>query len=198
MLLAGAFAFALVSFLVLRARIHQPPDPVYSGHPVSYWFGHLCSGVYGGTPRAAAFPAAYAEFSRMDSQAVPYLVWKFRSDPAGFKQRTIVFLKQFRWLAPVTDWLVIPSVVRSYAAVALRQMGPRAESALPALLMVYAKEADADVRLNAITALAAIMGFSPPEDGSPAVWTEFEKHIVAEAERRLRDQVPGKKPGAGR
>lgn len=198
MLLAVAFAFALVGFLVLRTRIHQPPDPVYSGHPVSYWFGHLCSGVYGGTPRAAEFPAAYAEFSRMDSQAVPYLVWKFRSDPSGFKQRTIVFLKQFRWLAPVTEWLMNPSDVRAYAAVALRQLGPRAESALPTLLTVQATEADADVRLNAITALAAIMGLNPPEDGSPAVWTEFEKNLVAEAERRLQSRAPGINPRAGR
>lgn len=54
-ILAGCFLF-----------LSGPNDPNHAGRPVSKWFRDLCSGVFGGTPKARGFDLAFAAFSEME------------------------------------------------------------------------------------------------------------------------------------
>src|SRR5262245_3447316 len=151
--LIGATGFTLAICFLLLSR---PSIPEHAGRPVSAWFKDLCSGVYGGTPKASEFVAAYAAFAQVESDAIPYLTQQLRYDRSGLRQKLIGHLRQYavsRRFAVNQMW---PTERRNYAAVALRQMGPKAEAAIPALLEAWAKDVP-EVKLNAVAALESIL-----------------------------------------
>src|SRR5688572_13410969 len=153
-LLAAAAAFLLI--VLIGLRLNRTKDPVHAGRPVSAWFADLCSGVFGGTPKAKAFEPAYTEFTRMGPEAIPYLTSQLRYDRLGIRQKVIDRLRQYPATKRFGRRLIGPLERRCYAAVALRQMGPKAEAAIPALLESWAHDGP-EVKLNVATALESIL-----------------------------------------
>lgn len=151
-LVGVATAVILTTFLLLNCG----NVPNHAGKPVSEWFQDLYSGVYGGTPKAEKFEAAYAEFARMETNAIPYLTKQLQYDRSGIRLKIVKFLRQHSTTKRFAMDLTWPPQHRSYAAVALREMGPKAEAAIPALLETWAHD-DADVKINAMSALESIL-----------------------------------------
>ena len=176
-ILIGATGLSLaIGFFLLRG----PDIPDHAGRPVSVWFEDLCSGVYGGTPKASGFAAAYAAFSQMESNAIPYLTQQLRFDRYGLRQMIIGQLRQYAVCKPLTDILMWPTERRNYAAVALREMGPKAEAAIPALLEAWVNDAT-EVKVNAVAALESILGREPSDGLSQSEWKKVESDVIAEA-----------------
>jgi hypothetical protein len=179
-ILVGTMGLALIfTFFLLK----RPGIPQHAGRPVSAWFKDLCSGVYGGTPRANGFEKAYAAFSQMDSNAIPYLTKQLRYDRSGWRQNLIYHLRQYTVTRPLGDYFMWPTERRNYAAVALRRMGPNAETAIPSLLEAWARDVPA-VKVNAVAALASILGRETPDGLRPAEWKKLESDVIAEASER--------------
>lgn len=176
-ILIGATGVALAISLLL---LGGPSNPEHDGRPVSAWFKDLCSGVYGGTPRASRFEAAYEAFSQMESNAVPYLTHQLRYDRSGHGQKLIAPFRQFAVSRPLANNLIWPTEVRNYAAVALRQMGPKAEAAIPALLDEWANDVP-EVKISAVAALGSILGRKHTDGASPSKWKKLESEVIAEA-----------------
>src|SRR5689334_4786695 len=81
----------VVGIVVIAASLCVPilqrlREPVYQGRRVSAWFDDLCAGVFPGHD-VSSWDAAYAAFSRMDSNAVPFLVKQVRYDQGGTIER---------------------------------------------------------------------------------------------------------------
>lgn len=163
--------------------ISGPPDPVYSGHPVSWWFRQLSSGTNGEPPLGTGFAVAYEAFARMDSDAVPYLTRQLASDPSGTRTRAIDFLRRYPRLRPLISHLSYPPEVRESATLALRRMGPRAESALPVLLDVWGRD-QFDNRLEALLTITAVLGEQFPKRFTESQFEAFQERLLAEAVRR--------------
>jgi hypothetical protein len=176
----GVACVILAGYFLL---FNSPKDPNHAGRPVSAWFQDLYSGVFGGTAKAKGFAAGYAAFSQMEPEAVPYLTKQLRYDRSGIRQKTIVFLRRYSITKPLTRDMIWPPDWRSYAAVALRQMGKRAEAAIPALLETWAHDAP-DVKLSAVSALEAILHGSFTGGASSTDSRKIEAAIIAEAGRR--------------
>jgi len=159
---------------------HHHSEPVYQGRTVSYWYETLCSGVFGGTPAATGFQQAYDAFAHVGPEMVPYLTEKLRYDRAGVREMIIHVAKKVPCLRKLTKKIIIPTERRSYAAVALRQMGPKARTAIPALLEAWASD-NTRVKINAVSALEAILGHKPSDGLRPADWQRLEKNIISQA-----------------
>jgi hypothetical protein len=157
--------------------------PDHAGRPVSAWFRDLCSGVWGGTPRAERFPSAYRAFSEMEPNVVPYLIGQLKYDRSGVRQKVIGYFRHYSVTRRLTTGFIWPTDRRSYAAVALRQMGPKAEAAIPELLESWAHDAPS-VKVNAISALESVLYDRFTESGSQAEWRKIESAVIAEASRR--------------
>ena len=166
-------------FLILLNRT----IPNHAGRPVSAWFQDLYSGVYGGTPKAEKFESAYTEFTRMETNVIPYLTKQLQYDRSGVRLEIVKILRRWSATKPFTANLTWPPEHRSYAAVALRQMGPRAEAAIPALLEAWANDAP-EVKVNAVSALESILRGQNTDGASPAEWKKLESDVVTEAARR--------------
>ena len=175
--LVGVVAVTLVGCLFV---LSLPKNPNHAGRPVSAWFQDLCSGVFGGTPKANGFDSAYAAFSQMEPDAVPYLTRQLRYDRLGIRQASIRLLRRYSITKPLTTDMIWPPERRSYAAVALRQMGPRAEAAIPALLETWSHDAP-DVKQNAVSALESILHGRCTSGASATRWRELESAVLAEA-----------------
>lgn len=159
------------------------PNPVHSGKPVGRWFDDLCTGVWSGSPKGAPFDAAYLEFSRMDSDAVPYLVSRLRYDRSGILEKCLMLVRKTSFGRDLTADVVLPADRRTYAIVALRQMRTRAESAVPALLEAWRQD-NAEVRLNAIFALETILFGKVTIHANPQESAKLESDVLAEVARR--------------
>lgn len=176
----------VAGFLVLPRfweAISGPPDPVYSGHRVSWWFRQLSSGTNGEPPLGTGFAVAYEAFARMDSDAVPFLTRQLASDPSGTRTRAINFLRRYPRLRPLIGHLSYPPEVREFASLALRRMGPRAESALPVLLDVWGRD-QFDNRHEALLTVAAVLGEQSPKRYTRSQFEAFQERLLAEAVRR--------------
>ncbi len=147
------------------------------------WFKDLCSGVYSGTPKGKAFPAAYAAFPEMGPEAVPYLSEQLTYDRSGYRQRFLLFCRKYPATRGLTaNWISFPQR-RSYAAVALRRMGPEGETAIPALLEAWSRDLPG-VKVNAVTALESILRGHETDGLSQAEWLKLEYSVIAEAAQR--------------
>lgn len=173
-------AIVLLGAAVLYLAFTRVPDPGFEGRRVSAWFDDLCSGVFGGTPRAAKFNEAYHAFARMGSEAVPYLASQLRYGRSGQLERALLRLRNFSLTAPLVKFAILPSSRRQYAATALRQIGPLAEAAVPALMESWKRDSSA-MRVESVAALAAIMNMRIPEGAPPVEWQAFEAKVIAEA-----------------
>ena len=179
LLLAGIAAVAAVLCIPLFQRLREP---MYEGRRVSAWFGDLCMGVFPGHD-ASRWSAASAEFSRMDSNAVPFLVKQLTYDQGGTIERMELGARKVLILSQFTKQLVIPSMQRTYAAVALKQMGTNAVSALQPMQVAIQHEPQRDVRVNTVMAMAVIVGFPAPRSFSDQQWQEFERAVLERARR---------------
>lgn len=178
--LIGAGALLLTACLTL---LRGPSVPDHRGKPINVLYRDLCSGVYGGTPKASSFADAYAAFAEIESNAVPYLTQQLVYDRYGVRQMVINYLRQHEVSRPLVADLIWPTERRNYAAVALRQMGSNAESAIPALLETWAHDVP-EVKLNAVSALESILRGRSTDGASQTEWKELESGVVAEAARR--------------
>lgn len=170
-------------FLVLGSCfIFYPRGPYYAGRPVSAWFDDLCIGYSGGMP-SKRFDAAYEAFTKMDSDVVPYLIAQLNYDRSGFIERMFVFSMRIPLVADISKRMVSPSGHRSYAAVALGRMGPKAESAVPALLERWIHD-NTSMNGEALVALHSILIGKVVSPYSPENEKLLEAKVMAEAIRR--------------
>ena len=177
--LAGT-AFVLALFLSLKGG---GKTPQFEGRSLDAWYEDLCSGVYGGSPKASGFTVAYASFARMDSNAVPYLIKQLQYDRSGIRQKLIGYFRRYEFSKPFVANIVLPSERRGYAAVALREMGPKAEQALPALMEAWTMDVPA-VKVNVVAALESILRGSHTDGASQADRRQLEAGLVREAAHR--------------
>jgi hypothetical protein len=178
--LIGSASLLLAIAGLIAWRIRHDTEPSYQGRRVSYWYDSLCSGVFGGTPRAQNFPAAYDAFSHMGPEVVPCLTQRLQYDRFGFRENIILHVRKVAPLKRFTKTLIFPTERRCYAAVALRQMGPKARTAIPALLEAWVND-NSKVKINAVSALEAILGHKPSDGLGAADWANLEKKIISEA-----------------
>lgn len=158
-------------------------EPRHQGVPVSAWFRDLCSGVFSGTPRGDHFPEAYAAFTNMNTNVIPYLVNQLRYDRSGIQQQLWEFLKRVPLARAFARNVVLPNDRRNYAAVALRQMGAKAEAAVPALMETWAHDLP-DVKVNAISAMESILLGNVSNGATAVEWRRLENQVLIEAARR--------------
>jgi hypothetical protein len=185
--LMGAITLGSAAYLL---GFRRPSVPDYAGQPVSAWFEGLCSGVYGGSPKANRFSDSYAAFAEMEADAVPYLTQQLRYDKSGIRQKLIGHLRQYAVSRRFATNLIWPTERRNYATVALRRMGPKAEAAIPALLEAWATDAP-EVKVNAVSALESILRGQYTDVASPAEWKRMESDVVTETARRYPSVAAG-------
>jgi hypothetical protein len=141
---------------------------VFANHDVNRWTG------------------AATAFSRMDSNAVPFLVKQLRYDQSGTIERLELRARTVPLLSKVAMQLVIPSAKRSYAAVGLKYLGTNAVSALEPMVAALQCEPQADVRINLVAAMGRIVGIRFSEGSNPGEWQTFERAVL----ERVRRQQP--------
>lgn len=180
--LAGTAALTLIAIISWLSR-PSVPDPMHAGRRVSAWYGDLCTGVFIGPRRASGWDASYAAFTNMQPDAVPYLTHQLRYDRSGLRQRVVAFLSRHALTKPLAKRIIWPLERRNYAAVALRQMGPKAESAIPDLMEAWANDGS-EMKPNAVSALESIMLGHTTDGSSQAQWQALESSVIAEAARR--------------
>jgi hypothetical protein len=125
----------------------EPPEPVYDGKPLSYW-------LITGAPAATRPPASL--FS--DSNAVPFLIEAIRRD-SWFG--ATIYRKRLWPKLPATIQRCLPPPpaaanagdIRCYAAAILKNMGPMAKPAIPALVRALKEDDDHNVRHRAVESL---------------------------------------------
>jgi hypothetical protein len=135
---------AVLGGFAWHALTPHPPDPVYKGHPLSYWV----SGAPGGK---------WSDPSPLDSNAVPYLV-------QALKSRDTPLNKAYNHLWPhLPVWLRNRTWVPNYAAgrrfVSCRllvTMGTNARPAIPDLIRLLNEDDEVAVRAIATEALRSI------------------------------------------
>jgi hypothetical protein len=172
--LAGVAFFFVAQFVL---------EPRFEGKRISVWFDELCTGVWSGSPEGERFGKAYEAFGRMDNpRVVAFLVGKVGFDRAGLMQKVIEAGLNQPLTAEAFKRIVLPEERRAYAAVALGVMGKQARGAVPELLRNYEKELSQKVRINLITALAAILGIPHEMQYTALEWREHEKKVLGIAE----------------
>jgi len=122
----------------------------------------------------------------MNSDAVPYLVRQLKYDRSGGIESILRRLQTMKMTYPYVKSIVRPTRRRSYAALALRQMGPSATAAVPALLEAWARD-KTEVKGSAAAALGAILYEKFPEETYLRDFNAFESMVVADAARRCPD-----------
>jgi len=180
LLLAAIAAVALSLCLPLLQRLREP---VYQGRRVSAWFDDLCSAVFPGHDVSRVSAAAIA-FSRMGSNAVPFLVKQLGYDQSGSIERLEMAARKVPIFAQVANRFVLPSSKRMYAAVAIQHLGTNAICALTPLVADYEREPSHDVRMNIIVAMAHIVAVPTRESWNPAQWQEFERTVLERVRSR--------------
>lgn len=144
--------FVAIALLVLSVwayvRSAYPPDPVYDGHPLSFWVSG--SGPYGSL---SVYP------SSLDSKAVPYLI-------ATLKKRDA---KPWQWLEKIESllpgWLRNRPLLRGSTVAAegryaacnlLGSMGTKSRPAIPQLVLVLQEDEVVWVKAEAAVVLGRI------------------------------------------
>ena len=174
----------MLTVLVLLYLYAWPSHvPQHVGRPVSAWFHDLCGLYFAGMPREQEGLRALKEFRNMDSNAVPYLIVQMQYDRNGIRQRLYDRFLRFSFTQKLTfHWVLSPNMHRAYAVVALREMGPNAQAAVPALMELWAH--DASAKGEALMALESILEGTYGGYGSQVELTEREARVFAEAARR--------------
>lgn len=119
-LLSAVFAGLL--FLIWRA--YDRREPVYLGHPISYWIEPW---HHHGTEPSEREAAAFAA---MDDRAVRWLAWQLDWRPSRLKENFARTLNHFGDFMSDRDY---DGGRRDAAVRALTRLGPRATNAIPAL-----------------------------------------------------------------
>jgi hypothetical protein len=176
-LLAGGIAAALL----LRARLGAV-DPEFEGKRISAWFGQLFSMDRNGNNVPVSCVAEGA-FTRMKSEAVPYLLARVKYSPLA--DRLVVWLKRNVVTSRWAKRLTLASDKQRKAISVLCQMGPSAMSAVPALLKTWEDENSTDVKQHVVFALGCILDRTPQRGVLLSEWAKFESETIAEAKRRL-------------
>jgi hypothetical protein len=179
----GAFA----AMIIIQCLAVPLREPKYDGKSVSGWFSDLCvAGIFWDSPHgkpASAFRTASVEFSKMDSNAVPYLVRQLRHDRSGRVQKLMLALNHCRLTTGVTQRFVYPFQRRIYAALALGAMGTNAAPAVPDLLEAWAKDPQAEVKSSSVKALKLVLQGRVSWDRSATDPSQIESRVIAEAAR---------------
>lgn len=113
----------VASLPILLWAVRSSPDPVYLGHPISYWIEPW---QHNDQETPASVDAAFA---KMDGRAVRWLVRQLEWQPSRTKERINNFIASFVSARPFKD----RPDRREVAALALMKLGTRAKSAIPAL-----------------------------------------------------------------
>lgn len=181
-IMAAALVILGAAFCIIAL---SPRDPVVKGKRVSLWHKQLCHGVWGGRSETddRLFIEAYEAFHHMGSEAVPYLSAKLRCVRSERVEQVYRWAIKQPTLRSLLKNTVGPAEKRDYAAIALRQIGPSAGDAIPALLEAW-KHDCAEVKLNCLYAMASIMYGAVPDGLSIAEGKVFEAKVLAEAVRR--------------
>lgn len=179
----GGLVTCTMAGLLFALPTPRPPDPTHAGRRVSVWYGDLCTGVFVGTGRASGWAVSYAAFTNMPSEAVPFLVDQLLYDRSGIRQKLIAYSRRFTVTGRLTANIIWPPECRNYAAVALRQMGPRAESAIPALLEAWVHDGP-EMRVNAVSALESILRGHTTGGTMQDEQQMLESSVISEASRR--------------
>lgn len=177
---------AIIGLLFVGVGLTVPANvPAYAGRPVNAWLEDLCSGigVDDGLWKKRRFDSAYHAFTRMESDAVPYLTKQLQYDRSGVRQKALKLLLSLRVTQPYAINVLSPEQRRVWAAVALRQMGSNAEKAIPSLLESWAHDT-MDVKRSAVSALEGILHGNFTRCNTITEWNNLETAIIAEASRR--------------
>lgn len=184
-------AILAASLMLLWIALPHVPNPRFEGRPVSFWFDDLCTGVFPGPRQASSFPKAFDAFTRMGPGAVPYLTNRLRYGRSGQVEKALLKMRSISFIAPLVKNVILPSTRRAYAATALRQMGPSAEGALPALLEAWKNDPDASLKPGAIAAMVAILYGVPPADMPMSDWQGLEAKVLVDAARKCPEAARG-------
>jgi hypothetical protein len=132
------------------------------------------------------FDLAYEAFTKMDSEMIPYLIGQLRYDRSGVIEKVLLLQRRIPIFAGFSKKIVIPTEHRSYAAVALGRMGPKAETAVPALLERWVHD-NTSVKSNALASLYSILFNEELGPYSPEKQKLIEEKVISEAARRFHD-----------
>lgn len=138
-LLAAAIVAALGGVILWAMTRPSPvPDPVYNGHPLSYWL-------------RSEIPNDLV----LDSNAVPYLVRGLKPDSPARKAYDRLWPHLPGWLRFHLPTPVGPGLVRESSCILLAHAGTNAKPAIPDLIRVMREENDM-TRVMAALALGKI------------------------------------------
>ena len=183
------FALGIVAaIIVVLSLAVLLREPEYDGKPVSGWFHDLCvsGGLFLDLPHgkpASVFRTACVEFSKMNSNAVPYLVKQLRYDRSGRMEKLMFSLNHCRFTTGLTQGFVYPSERRNYAALTLGLIGTNAALAVPNLMEAWAKDDSREVKLSSVKALKLVLQNRVSCEQSATDPTQFERRVIAEAAR---------------
>lgn len=150
-ILAGSFlliATLLANWLISRR------EPVYLGHPISYWIEPW---QHHGTEPPERETAAFAQ---MDERAVRWLARQLEWKPSRLKEGFARFLNRFGDITSERDY---DGGRRDAAVRALTRLGPRAKAAIPELEALRHTNVELhrdQLRVSATAALVRIRGDS--------------------------------------
>lgn len=180
-----AFAVLVSAVLGLTAQLglHQR-EPVYSGHPVSYWINHW-GDIY------APWNGEHPDFDRgplgwmpdADAKAVPFLVKALKNQeclPGNSYPK--IWLRTPPWVRARLPRPIIAKLVRINAAVALGRMGATAKPAVPALFRAL-RTSESRTETAAISTALGRIGAQDSE-------------VQAELTKALNDSSPAVRSGA--
>jgi len=138
LILAGLFAGGIVIHLT------RPREPLYNGHPVSYWVRGLGS-LY--VPRSEA---SFQTLHHMGTNALPVLIKMLRTKDSRVK----LWLRRLQdKQSLVNHHFTEAEADRTSAFLGFSELGPLAKPAVPALIELLADE---EISEDAARALAAI------------------------------------------
>ena len=120
---------------------------------------------------------------------VPYLTQMLQYDRSGYREKLLLQVRKVRLGKKLTKNIILPTERRSYAAVALRQMSPKARTTIPTLLEAWVND-NSKVKINALSALEAILGHKPSDGLRSADWASLALNGVLRKLSILRPANP--------
>jgi hypothetical protein len=144
----------LVVAVLLVYPMFSRPEPVYLGHPISYWIEPWHHHASEPPEREAA------AFAEMDERAVRWLARQLRWKPSKLKEGFANFINRFGDITSGRDY---DGGRRDAAVRALTRLGPRAKAAIPELEALSQTNVELhrdDLRAAATAALVHIRGES--------------------------------------
>jgi hypothetical protein len=153
---------AIATLFLAPGIIERVREPVYENRRIGEWFGDLCLGTrFSRVPDSQLIERmsrAATAFTRMDSNAVPFLVKKLRTPSSALSEKAIKAGRKIPVAAHVFKRLQTPTEQRIYAATALKFVGPQAVSAIPALLAALDAETNPTIAQIMVAALGRASG----------------------------------------